>query len=133
MRGRRGSVEVQLFGDCWVETVMRRKYSEITKDFEKRAEEKKKALVHSGGELDTEGLREDVKERFRHKGDGTVEVRKWISDVQWSYFHGPAKVCKEGELEKEYMPAWTRKVIARIWQGVLENVEAYNAHTKSIM
>ena len=88
----------------------------------KRGLEKRKvALVLSGGELDTEGLSEDVKELFRYKDDGPVEVRKWISDVQWKCFHGVANVCKDGELENEDMPAWTRRVIARIWQDEVED------------
>ena len=37
----------------------------------------------SGGVLDTECLDEDVQELFRYKGDGTVEVHRWVNDVQW--------------------------------------------------
>ena len=34
---------------------------------------------------------------------------------------------------RKVMPAWTRKAIEKIWQQVLEDVEATNANTKSIM
>ena len=86
------------------------------------------------GELDTEDLDEDVQELFfRYKDDGTIEVHRWISDIQWNFCRCPAKVCKHGELEKEDMPVWTRKAIGRIWQQVLEDVEASNVYTKSII
>ena len=45
----------------------------------------------SGGESDTDGL--------------GVEVHRWINDVEWNFFHGLAKVCNDGELEKEDVPA----------------------------
>ena len=84
--------------------------------------------------MDTEGLDEDVQELFRYKDDGTVEVHGWISDVLWNFFSGQAQVCKDGELENEDMSVWTRKPIGKkIWQDVLEGVEASNANTKNIM
>ena len=87
------AVEVQQFGHCRVETVMRRKYMEITRDFEREPKKRKETLVLSGAEVDTEGLSEDGMELFRYKDDGTVEVHRWISDAQWNCFHGLAKRC----------------------------------------
>ena len=77
-----------------------------------------------GGDWDTDGMSEDVQELFRYKDGGTVEVHKWVCDVQLHYFRGLPKVCKDGEPEKEAMPTRTRKAIGRIWQEVLEDVEA---------
>ena len=92
-------------GTAGVETV------DVTKDFREDLKKRKDAPVLSGRELDTVGLDEDVQELFRCKDDGTVELYKWISDVQWILFHGEVNVCKDGEPEKEEMPAWTRKAI----------------------
>ena len=74
-----------------------------------------------------------MQERFRYKGDGTVEVHRCINDVHWNHFQGPADVFKDGELKKEGMPAWMRKAIGIIWQEVLEDAESSNVYTKSIM
>ena len=46
------------FGDCWVDTVMRRKYVEVTKDLRRELKTRRETLVHSGGDLDTRGLYE---------------------------------------------------------------------------
>ena len=86
---------------------MRRKYLETTKELEKR----KEALVLSEVFFDTEGFDEDAQELFRYGDDETVEVHRWVNDVQWNAFRGPAKVGGDGELENEDMPAWTRKAI----------------------
>ena len=43
--------------------------------------------------LDTEGLEQHGEELFRCKDDGTVQVRKWITDVQYVAFQGLAKAC----------------------------------------
>ena len=64
---------------------------ETTKDLKRELKKRKEALVLSGGELDTEGVSEDVKELFSYKDDRALEVHKWINGVQWNYFHGPAK------------------------------------------
>ena len=32
---KKGGIEVQFFGDCWAKAVMRRKYMEITEDFQR--------------------------------------------------------------------------------------------------
>ena len=64
--------------------------------------------------------------------DGKGHAR-WINDVQWNYFQGPAKVGKDVEVEREDVPAWTRNVAGIIWQEVLEDVEASHVYTKSIM
>ena len=74
-----------------------------------------------------------MQELLRYGDDGTVEVRKWVSDIQWNSFHGWAKVCREGELENEDMPEWTRKAVARICQDVLADVETRNTHVNSTM
>ena len=126
-------MDVQRFERLWGRDGDAQKVLGTTQILKRGLKKRKVALVLSGGELDTEGLSEDVKELFRYKDDGTVEVRKWMSDVRWNYFHGVANVCKDVELEKEDMPAWTRRVTARIWQDVLEDVEANNAFTKGIM
>ena len=41
---------------------------------------------------------------FRYRGNGTVVVHNWITDVRLNDFKGIAKVCRDGELEKEDMP-----------------------------
>ena len=46
----------------------------------------------SGGVLDTDGLDADVQGLFRCKDGGTVEVHRWINDVQWNAFRGIASV-----------------------------------------
>ena len=48
---------------------------EVSKDFIRELKKRKEALVRSGGELDTEGLDEDVQELFRYNDDRTVEVQ----------------------------------------------------------
>ena len=48
-------------------------------------------------------------------------------------FKGMAKVCRDGKLEDEDMPQWTRKVIGNNGNQVLEDVEACNVFTKKIM
>ena len=42
--------------------------------------------------FDTEGFDDDVQELFRYGDDGTEEVHRWVNDVQWNAFRGPAKV-----------------------------------------
>ena len=52
--GKKGGMEVQFFGDNWVDTVMRRKYKDVTKDFSKRVQE----------EEGDAGIDEDVQQLF---------------------------------------------------------------------
>ena len=121
-----------LFGDSWVEKVMRCSTwkSQYSK---KRAEEKEGRIPLHGGEMDTEGLSEELQELLRYRHDGTCEVLKWVSDVQWHSFRGLAKVCKNGGLGNENMPEWTRKSIASIWKQVLAEAETRNTDVQSIM
>ena len=74
-------MEVPLLGDCWIQTVMRRTHMEVTKDRARELKERKDALVLSGGELDTEGLDEDVQEPFRYEDDGTVETSMMFNGI----------------------------------------------------
>ena len=83
LQRKRGGTEAQPIGDCWVETLMRRKYVEITKDLKRELKRRVEDLVLNGGKLDTEGLREEVQDLPRHRDDGTVDVRKWFNDVLW--------------------------------------------------
>ena len=124
-RRKRGGMEFQPFWDCWVEMVMRKDYMAITKDV-KRVLKKRRRWCSLRADRGHAGA-------FRYKDDGTFEVHNWISNVQWNCFHGLAKLCKDGELEKEDTPAWTRKAIARIWQEALEDVEASNTNMNNIV
>ena len=40
-------------------------------------------------------LDEDMQELSLYKDDGTVQVHRWINDVQWNAFRGIAKKCAE--------------------------------------
>ena len=46
---RGGEVEIQPFGDCWIEQAMRRKYTEATTVLKEDLRRRKEALVVSGG------------------------------------------------------------------------------------
>ena len=65
---------------------------------------------------------------FRYKDDGIVEVHRWMCNGISSV---DEQGCKQGELENEYLPAWTKKAIGKIWQEVPADVEASNAFSKS--
>ena len=84
-----------------MEMVIRRKCLGVTRDLRRELEKRKHALVVSGAVLDTEGLDEAAQELFRYRDDGTVEVRRWIPDVQRNPFRGAVKVCRNGELGRE--------------------------------
>ena len=43
------------------------------------------------------------------------------------------KVCRYGGLEDEDMLQWTRTVVGKLWDQVLEEVEARNVFTTNIM
>ena len=45
---------------------------------------RKEELVLNGGGSDRKDPSEDVSELLRQRDDGTVEVRKWVSDIQWT-------------------------------------------------
>ena len=71
-----------------------------------------------------------MQELFRHKGDGTVVLHTWITDVRYDPFKGMAKqVCRDGGLEDEDMPRWTWKVLGNIWDQVLEDLQARQIFT----
>ena len=59
-RRKRGGLEIQPFGDCWIEQAMRRKYIEVTKELKSDLQRRKEALVVAGGALDIECLEKDV-------------------------------------------------------------------------
>ena len=65
--------------------------------------------------------------------DGTAVVQKWITDVPCNALQGIAKVCRNGELEDKDMPRWTRKVIGKLWNQVLDDVEVRHVFTRNIM
>ena len=64
--------------------------------------------------MGSEDASEDVQELLRYRDDGTVEVQKWISDIQWNIFWCLAKVRKEAELENKDVLAWTKKAVEKI-------------------
>ena len=68
------TMEFQPIGDNWVDAVMRRKYVDVHARVQ-REMKRREALVLSGGEMDSQGLVEDVHELFRYKDDGTVDVQ----------------------------------------------------------
>ena len=84
---------------------------EATKDLKNELQEVVEASVVSGGALGTEGLEEDCQNLFRHREDGTVDVRKWITQV-------PNDACKAGE---------------SVEGNMLEDDEARTVLIKSIM
>ena len=43
------------------------------------------------------------------------------------------KVCRYGGLEDEDMLQWTRTVVGKLWDQVIEEVEARNVFTTNIM
>ena len=102
---KKGSMEAQHFGDCWIEAVVRRTCFEVTKDLKRELKRRKKELVLNGEELDTDDQSEEMQELLRHRDDGTVEVRKRVIGVQGNSFHGMAKVRKEGD--------WKMKICQR--------------------
>ena len=74
-RRKRGGLEIQPSGDCWIEQALWRKFIEATKELKGDVERRKDALVVSGGSLDTKGLEDDVQELFsfrrRRNGSGS--------------------------------------------------------------
>ena len=94
---------------------------------------RKEELVVNGGCLDIENESEAVQWLLRYRHDGTVEVHKWVSEIRWKSLQELAFVCKEGSLENEDMPRWTKKANTKLWQEVLNDVGRGNAFTKSIM
>ena len=86
--------------------MIRRKYIEVSQELKEDLRKRKEALVVSGGALDTEGLEEDVREKFRCKDDGTKVVHRLIPDVRYNAFKGMAKVCRYGGLEAEDVAQW---------------------------
>ena len=77
-------MEVQPLGDCWIESVMRKKYWEVTQDSTRELRRRKEEMVLNGGELNTEDLSEEVQELPRRRNDGTVDVRNWvIASMAW--------------------------------------------------
>ena len=42
-------------------------------------------------------------------------------------------MCRDGELGKEDVPAWTRNASEGIWQQVMGDVEASSMYTKNSM
>ena len=48
-RWKRGGLETHTFSRIWIETVMRRKYLEVTKDARRKLKKREDALVFSGG------------------------------------------------------------------------------------
>ena len=96
-------------------------------------ERRRRALVASGGALDTEGLEEGVQNLFRYKEEGTVEVHKWITELPYDALQDMTKVCKENQLEEEELLQWTKKVIRKIWIKALDDEEERNVYIKSVM
>ena len=86
--------------------------------------------TNNGGKGSARSFRSEQTQRRK---EWTVDVHRRINDEPWKFFHGPPKVCKDGELKHEEMPAWTRKAIARVWQEVLKDVEASHAYPKNVM
>ena len=76
---------------------------------------------------------EDAKELFNFREDGTMEINTSASAVPFGGFRGPPNACKEGKLEEEELPAWTKKMLARSWKHVSEDHEAPNGIMRSVM
>ena len=89
--GEEENMEAQSCGNGWIEPNKRARGSVKSQDRKKRIGEKKE-LVLSGRDSDTEDLSKDMQELLRYRDDGTLEVHKWISDVQWNDFQGLASV-----------------------------------------
>ena len=63
-RRKRGGLEIQPFGHCWIEQALRRMYIEVTRELHADFNVRKEALVVSGEVLDRETLKESVEELF---------------------------------------------------------------------
>ena len=59
-----------------------------------------------GRVLDTEGVDANVQSLLRHKDDGTVLVREWITDVRFKASKGMMRVSRDGELDYEAVQQW---------------------------
>ena len=123
-RRKRGGVQSQLIGDCWIEQVMHRKYMEAAKELEVDLKKSMETLVLSRGTLDTQEWKKMSKLLFRYKGDGTVEVHKWITEISFDAYKSMTKLCRDNGLEEEHLPQWTKNVIGNMRDQVLEDVEA---------
>ena len=78
-------------------------------------------------------MEETVQKLFRYMEDGTLEVRKWITEVPYDAFNTMAEVCKENGRVGRGRSAAMDKEIGKTWSQVLEDVEARNVFIKSIM
>ena len=82
---------------------------------------KKDTLVVPGGNLDTEGLEEDVQTLFRQCEDGAVEVHEWVTGVSNDAFAGTARnICRNGR----------RTFVAKCGTKVLEDGSAKCLHPR---
>ena len=53
-------------------------------------------------------------------------------DAKIAFDNSMRTKCKEGELDMEDIPKWTKKAIAKHGQEAVEEVEARNAFTNSV-
>ena len=60
-------------------------------------------------------------------------VHKWITEVPHRAFWSLAQVCKEGRLDNEEVPRWTKNAKVKFLSQILEDHEARNDFTQSIM
>ena len=129
-RRKRGGLEIQPFGDCWIEAARRRKYLEVTSDLRRELKKWNGALVVSGGVLDTEGMDEDGQDLFRHADTGRWRCTGGSMMSNGLRFRRVSKVCRDGDPVKREMPLGTREAIEQMWQQVLEDVEASKTRTR---
>ena len=65
--------------------------------------------------------------------DGVVEVHRWLTEVPYDVLNGVAKACKEGRLEEEDLPQWTKNAVGEIKSQAFDDDEAHNIYMKSFL
>ena len=85
-----------------------------------RTRRRKEASVVSGGIMDWKAWRKMSRILLRCEEDGTVEVRRWITEVTYDALTGMAKAHQE-------------KALGRVWSQVLEDDEERNVLMNSNM
>ena len=127
-RRQRGGLEMQPFGDSWIEQAMWQKYIEVTRGCKAGFKRRKVALVVSGGVPDMEGLEEGrctitFPSERRWKGwwvaseslmCDSMPSRAWRKMVDHEM-----KTCHDGR----------GKSLVQMWNQVLQDAEARNVST----
>ena len=58
-----------------------------------------------------------------------LKVHKWLTEISYAACKGMATLSKESVLEEAIVPQWTKTVNGKIWNQLMEDVEARNART----